>query len=219
LVNADTGTVAQRMRYDEFGVVLEDTNPGFQPFGYAGGFYDADTGLVRFGARDYDSATGRWLAKDPIGFNGEQLNLFIYVDAEPVNQIDSSGLVPTDNLYGFGKPFWNWFHAQGLEGLKGPNGQVPKPVAQPYFDDWKRNGKPGPDSKGMRDPRGKGFKGPDGQRGYIRPPLILPVMVLIGGLIYPNSFGCAELDCDHDGIRDFTDDEPMIPEDPCDHGG
>jgi hypothetical protein len=29
-----------------------DTAPGLQPFGFAGGLYDSDTGLVRFGARD-----------------------------------------------------------------------------------------------------------------------------------------------------------------------
>ncbi len=43
-----------RLDYDEFGRVLLDTNPGFQPFGFAGGHYDPDTQLVRFGARDYD---------------------------------------------------------------------------------------------------------------------------------------------------------------------
>jgi hypothetical protein len=43
--------------YDEFGRVLSNTNPGFQPFGFAGGIYEVDTGLVRFGARDYDAVT------------------------------------------------------------------------------------------------------------------------------------------------------------------
>ncbi|MCB9610787.1 MAG: hypothetical protein H6716_29655, partial [Polyangiaceae bacterium] len=37
----------------------------FVPFGFAGGIHDADTGLVRFGARDYDAVTGRWTSKDP----------------------------------------------------------------------------------------------------------------------------------------------------------
>jgi len=94
VVNADTGAVAQRLRYDEFGVVLEDTNPGFQPFGYAGGFYDTDTGLVRFGARDYDSATGRWLAKDIIGFSGG-VNLFGYPQ-DPINFVDMTGFSAKD---------------------------------------------------------------------------------------------------------------------------
>jgi len=31
--NAKTGLVAQKLDYDEFGVVLSDSNPGFQPFG------------------------------------------------------------------------------------------------------------------------------------------------------------------------------------------
>ena len=33
-------------------------NPGYQPFGFAGGLADA-LGLVRFGARDYDPRAGR----------------------------------------------------------------------------------------------------------------------------------------------------------------
>jgi RHS repeat-associated protein len=53
-----------------------DSNPGFQPFGFAGGLYDRDTGLVRFGARDYDAETGRWTARDPILFAGGQGNLY-----------------------------------------------------------------------------------------------------------------------------------------------
>jgi RHS repeat-associated protein len=79
------------MKYDEFGVVLEDTNPGFQPFGYAGGFYDSDTGLVRFGARDYEAGVGKWLAKDPIGFSGGG-NFFDYVNSDPINFVDITGL-------------------------------------------------------------------------------------------------------------------------------
>ena len=70
VVDAATGTVVQRLDYDEFGRVLSDSNPGFQPFGFAGGLYDRDTGLVHFGARDYDADTGRWTVKDPIGFAG-----------------------------------------------------------------------------------------------------------------------------------------------------
>jgi RHS repeat-associated protein len=90
VVNVATGAVAQRMDFDEFGNVLSDTSPGFQPFGFAGGLYDADTGVVRFGARDYDTATGRWTAKDPILFGGG-LNLYAYAGSDPVNRIDTTG--------------------------------------------------------------------------------------------------------------------------------
>ena len=54
------------MDYDEYGQVLVDTNPGFQPFGFARGLYDPATGLVRFGARDCDADSGRWYCKAPI---------------------------------------------------------------------------------------------------------------------------------------------------------
>src|SRR5262249_47493035 len=78
--------------YDAFGQVLVDTNPGFQPFGFAGGLYDQDTKLTRFGARDYDPATGRWTAKDPILFGGGDTNLYGYVLNDPLNLIDLYGL-------------------------------------------------------------------------------------------------------------------------------
>jgi RHS repeat-associated protein len=83
--------VVQRIDYDEFGNITADSNPGFQPFGFAGGLYDADTKLVRFGARDYDPETGRWTAKDPIGFGGGDPNLYGSVLNDPLNFIDPSG--------------------------------------------------------------------------------------------------------------------------------
>jgi RHS repeat-associated protein len=91
-VTSEAGTVAQRMDYDVFGNVVQDSNPGFQPFGFAGGIYDVDTGLVRFGARDYDPETGRWTAKYPILFNGGDSNLYGYVVNDPVNFIDPTGI-------------------------------------------------------------------------------------------------------------------------------
>jgi len=92
VINTSDGSIAQRMDYDEFGNMLLDTSPGFHPFGFAGGLYDSQTGLVRFGARDYDAVTGRWTAKDPMDFLGGDPNLFGYVRNEPVNHTDPRGL-------------------------------------------------------------------------------------------------------------------------------
>jgi RHS repeat-associated protein len=48
----------------------ETTASAGDRFKFAGGEADADTGLVRFGARYYDTKTGRWVSEDPIGFGG-----------------------------------------------------------------------------------------------------------------------------------------------------
>lgn len=98
VVNASTGEVVQKMLHDEFGKVLVDTKPNATPFGFAGGLYDSETGLVRFGARDYDPETGRWTAKDPIRFEGGDSNLYGYVLTDPVNKIDPPGTGPVSGI-------------------------------------------------------------------------------------------------------------------------
>jgi RHS repeat-associated protein len=93
VVNVDSGEVAQALDYDAWGLVTRDTNPGFQPFGFAGGLYDPATGLVRFGARDYDPETGRWVTRDPTGLAGG-VNVYLYADGDPVNLVDPTGSQP-----------------------------------------------------------------------------------------------------------------------------
>jgi len=93
VVDVATGDVVQELDYDEFGRVTRDTNPEFQPFGFAGGLWDRETGLVRFGARDYDPETGRFTAPDPAGFAGGSTNLYGYALNDPVNITDPSGQV------------------------------------------------------------------------------------------------------------------------------
>jgi len=91
VVNTTDGSIAQRMDYDEFGVVTNDTGTGFQPFSFAGGIYDQHTKLTRFGARDYDPGTGRWTAKDSIGFAAGNANLYAYAIGDPINFVDPDG--------------------------------------------------------------------------------------------------------------------------------
>lgn len=95
VVNVATGEIVQKLAYDEFGRVTEDSNPGFQPFGFAGGHHDTDTGLNRFGARDYDPETGRFTAKDQVLFSAGSTNHYMYVNNNPVNFIDINGLEPS----------------------------------------------------------------------------------------------------------------------------
>jgi len=97
VVDVASGNLIETINFDEFGNetdTLAGTLPtGYVriPFGFAGGLYDPDTGLVRFGARDYDATTGRWTAKDRSGFNGGQNNFYIYAANDPVNHIDADG--------------------------------------------------------------------------------------------------------------------------------
>jgi RHS repeat-associated protein len=99
VVDASTGMPAQLIDYDEFGNVVNDTQQGLQPFGFAGGLYDPDTQLVRFGVRDYDPEVGRWTAKDPIRFRSGVTSLFSYAGGDPVNRLD---------LYGLDASPWMW---------------------------------------------------------------------------------------------------------------
>ena len=92
VVNTTNGELAQRIDYDEFGRAILNTNPGFQPFGFAGGLAEATTGLLRFGFRDYDSGSGRWITRDPVGFYGGSTLVYGYVGGDPVNFVDPTGL-------------------------------------------------------------------------------------------------------------------------------
>jgi len=94
VVADSAGTIAKRIDYDSFGNIIEDTNPGFNlPFGFAGGLHDIETGLVRFGFRDYDPDIGRWTAKDPIFFAAGDSDLYGYCLNDPVSLSDESGMI------------------------------------------------------------------------------------------------------------------------------
>jgi RHS repeat-associated protein len=96
-----TAAVVQQLDYDAWGNVTNLVDPDcsvggtaicFQPFGFAGGLWEPATGMVRFGARDYDPMAARWTQKDPIGFGGGQANLYRYVGDDPINGTDATGL-------------------------------------------------------------------------------------------------------------------------------
>ena len=85
------GNVIERIDYDEYGHVIFDSNPGFVPFGFAGGIYDSQIKLVRFGARDYDAIVGRWTRKDPLRFGSGSYNHYSYASNNPLNIVDYGG--------------------------------------------------------------------------------------------------------------------------------
>jgi RHS repeat-associated protein len=138
VVKAATGRIAEEIIYDEFGNVISDSNPGFQPFGFAGGLFDQRTKLVRFGARDYEPSIGRWTAKDPILFNGNDSNLYAYSLGDPINRFDPDGL---DSL--------SFSFYEGIGGgltISSAGGHVSVGlelgVGQGITGEWNPNGKP-----------------------------------------------------------------------------
>ncbi len=88
------------MQYDSFGNLLQVRGDVVRlPIGFAGGLFDADTGLTRFVWRDYDADTGRFTALDPMGAKGGDNDWYGYCVDDPVNRVDVWGLW---SLFGFG---------------------------------------------------------------------------------------------------------------------
>jgi len=75
-----------------------DTNLGATEQHFTGKEYDTESGLNYFGARYLSTGTGRWMNPDPSGLtfadptNPQSLNLYAYVQNNPINTIDSNGL-------------------------------------------------------------------------------------------------------------------------------
>lgn len=93
VVNASTGVVEQAIDYDPLGRIISDSNPGFQPLGFAGGLHDSDLGLVSLGARSYDTTLGRWTTPDHRSLSGSGTLLYSYGAGNPVCTIDPDGTV------------------------------------------------------------------------------------------------------------------------------
>jgi RHS repeat-associated protein len=87
-----------QIKYDSFGNIIEENGDFEIPFGFAGGIWDKDTKLTRFGVRDYDAETGRWTSKEPLGFGGSR-NFYVYAGNDGVNYVDLDGLKITRTKY------------------------------------------------------------------------------------------------------------------------
>jgi RHS repeat-associated protein len=98
-VDAGSGNVVASYLFDGYGVrkvASSDPTAPQDPYsGYGGlaGYYaDWETGLCLLGFRYYDVLAGRFLTRDPIGFEGG-INLYEYVGNCPTMNQDSAGLV------------------------------------------------------------------------------------------------------------------------------
>jgi RHS repeat-associated protein len=83
--------------YDAYGKQVLPTNAGQvgngSPWGYnaqSGYYTDRETGLILCTYRYYDPEEGRFLNRDPIGYEGGS-NLYAYVGGNPINNVDPTG--------------------------------------------------------------------------------------------------------------------------------
>jgi RHS repeat-associated protein len=90
----DSGGVAWQADYEPFGRV-QLINPSLTlNLRLPGQYFDAETGLHQNWHRDYDPSLGRYLESDPIGLEGG-INTYAYVENNPINWIDPTGLQNT----------------------------------------------------------------------------------------------------------------------------
>lgn len=101
--------VVQSYEYDSYGMVKPNT--AFRnSYVYTGREWDSETGLYFHRARYYDPMDGKFVSKDPIGFEGG-LNLYQYTSSNPLNYIDPFGLDKMtdelrENAVGLEEPFF-----------------------------------------------------------------------------------------------------------------
>jgi RHS repeat-associated protein len=92
-VTNSSGNLYAQYDYDTWGNSVVVAGKMNVDFGYTGHYHHAPSGLNLTLYRAYNSALGRWLSRDPIGEeNG--LNLYAYVNDNPVNLADPLGLRP-----------------------------------------------------------------------------------------------------------------------------
>jgi len=91
-----TPTAIEPAVYTAFGErISAPTTTDATRYGYAGAWgygQNADFPYLHVGARYYDSSSGRFLQRDPIGILGG-LNVYAYAENNPMGAVDPSGLI------------------------------------------------------------------------------------------------------------------------------
>ena len=89
-----TGTLVNTYTYDSFGNLTASTGTVRNYFQYTAREFDSETNLYFYRARYFDPNSGRFLSEDPAE---DDLNLYAYVQNNPLNFVDPLGLYTTKN--------------------------------------------------------------------------------------------------------------------------
>lgn len=100
LVTNSAGAVVWQASYDDFGQATITKATITQNLRFAGQYYDAETKLHYNWHRYYDPALGRYISSDPLGL-AAGVNTYIYVNGNPINFTDPTGLCPWCAIGGF----------------------------------------------------------------------------------------------------------------------
>ncbi|MFZ0659437.1 MAG: RHS repeat-associated core domain-containing protein, partial [Candidatus Binataceae bacterium] len=94
-----SGTLQTTYTYDPFGNTTSAGASNTSSFQFTGRENDG-TGLYFYRARYYNPMYQRFIAQDPLGFAGGDLDLYGYVHQDPVNHTDPSGLCGNKPCHG-----------------------------------------------------------------------------------------------------------------------
>jgi RHS repeat-associated protein len=97
-ITVGAGSYVNRYSYDPFGKNLLSTETISNRFGFNGQYgISSDSDDTRFmRARVYSTEIGRFLSQDPIRLQGGSFNLYGFVNNDPINAVDPSGLFKFD---------------------------------------------------------------------------------------------------------------------------
>lgn len=134
-----SGAVVDSYTYTAYGMPIASTGSDVNPFRYGGqvGYYSDSnngTGLILCTNRWYSPSLGRWLSRDPIGYDGSD-NLYQYCVGQPTNCLDPDGTL-TIFIHGSFSNDHTW-NPQFMDGIRG----ALKDKTNACLVHW--NGKPG----------------------------------------------------------------------------
>ena len=88
------GNLANTYDYDPYGKLLRSTGAIQNPWGFASGYVDSQTGLTKFGMRYFDPLAGNWTQQDSVSGNmadPRNVDRYSYASGSPVNYVDPTG--------------------------------------------------------------------------------------------------------------------------------